>query len=206
MNPIWLNAVMASSMAMGWWTAGGATGAVAVYQPKGAASLAASYADLSGNAYNLAPVVTSPSLVVGGWSYTANEALSAGDVLGSLFSAVGAKFSFVVRIAPGTNTNTVRWEFQISRALGHNQANFGAPTSYYVTQAGAGTAWRHMVAEVDDADALILVEPDEIILVTLRRVTNGGTNNTDTIFALTVDFHYEADREVTPNKAPNFYV
>jgi hypothetical protein len=106
----------------------------------------------------------------------------------------------------GTNTNTVKWEFQISRALGHNQANFGAPTSYYVTQAAAGTAWRHMVAEVADADALILVEPDELILVTLRRVTNGGTNNTDKVYALTVDFHYEADREVTPNKAPNFYV
>ena len=57
-----------------------------------------------------------------------------------------------------------------------------------------------------DADALILVEPDELILVTLRRVTNGGTNNTDKVYALTVDFHYEADREVTPNKAPNFYV
>lgn len=105
----------------------------------------------------------------------------------------------------GTQTRTVRWEFEIIRALGHNQENFGAPVSKYVEQAAAGTAWRHMVTEVADADALTLVEPDELILVTLRRVTNGGTNNTDTVFGLTVDFHYESDRDFTPKKAPNFY-
>jgi len=105
----------------------------------------------------------------------------------------------------GTSTATVRWEFQISRALGHNQANFGAPTSVYVTQAAQGTAWRHMVAEVLLADALTLTEPDELILVTLRRVTNGGVNNANTVYGLTVDFHYESDRDTTPQKAPDFY-
>lgn len=105
----------------------------------------------------------------------------------------------------GTSTATVKWELQVSRALGHNQANFGAPTSIYVEQAAAGTAWRHMVAEVSVGDALTLTEPDELILVTARRVTNGGTNNTDTVYALNVDFHYEADRDTTPNKAPDFY-
>lgn len=105
----------------------------------------------------------------------------------------------------GTSTATVKWELQISRAIGHDQANFGAPTSVYVTQAAAGTAWRHMVAEVSLADALTLTEPDELILVTVRRVSNGGTDNADTVFGLTVDFHYEADRDTTPNKAPDFY-
>lgn len=105
----------------------------------------------------------------------------------------------------GTSTATVKWEFHIQRALGHNQANFGAPTMISVTQAAAGTAWRHMVAEVAIGDILTLTEPDELILVTLRRVTNGGTDNTDVVFGLTVDFHYERDRDATPNKAPNFY-
>lgn len=105
----------------------------------------------------------------------------------------------------GTNVQPVKWEFQVSRALGHQQAAFGAPVSIYVTQTPTGTAWTHMVAEVSDADALTLVEPDELILVTARRVTNGGTNNTDTVYGMTVDFHYQADRSVTPNKAPNFY-
>ena len=105
----------------------------------------------------------------------------------------------------GTSTATVKWEFTIMRALGHNQANFPAPVVVTVEQAAAGTAWRHMIAECSLGDALTLVEPDELILVTLRRITNGGTNNTDDVFGLTVDFHYQSDRDMTPNKAPNFY-
>ena len=62
-----------------------------------------------------------------------------------------------------------------------------------------------MVAEVADEDALTLLEPDELILVTVRRVTNGAVDNTDDVFGLTVDFHYESDRDSTPNKVPNFY-
>jgi hypothetical protein len=105
----------------------------------------------------------------------------------------------------GTSTATVKWEFQIARALGHDQANFAQVTTVTVEQAAAGTAYRHMVTEVSDANALTLTEPDELILVTIKRITNGGTNNTDTVFGLMVDIHYETDRGSTPNKAPNFY-
>ena len=105
----------------------------------------------------------------------------------------------------GTNTQPVRWEFQIARALGHDQANFTQVPTVFVQQAASGTPYRHMVSEVDDADALVLVEPDELILVTVRRVTNGGTDNTDTVFGLMVDLHYQVDRHSTVNKAPNFF-
>jgi len=106
----------------------------------------------------------------------------------------------------GVSTNTVKWEFDVMRALGHNQANFGAVTKLVVEQAGSGTAWRHMVAEVDVSQTLTLTEPDEVILVVLRRVTNGLTNNADSVYGLMVDFHYESDRRSTPNKSPNFYI
>jgi hypothetical protein len=106
----------------------------------------------------------------------------------------------------GTSTATVRWELQVLRALGHDQANYGAPQTIYLEQAAAGTAWRHMVTEVTlPGDVLALTEPDELIHVTLRRVTNGGTDNANTVYALAVDLHYEVDRDHTPNKAPNFY-
>lgn len=105
----------------------------------------------------------------------------------------------------GSNTQPVKWEFQISRALGHQQAYFSAEVSLFVQQAGWAGAWRHMVAEVDMADALTLTEPDELLLVTLRRVTNGGTDNTDQVFGICVDFHYQVDRNATPNRSPNFY-
>lgn len=103
----------------------------------------------------------------------------------------------------GTSTATVKWELSYQRALGHNQAAFGAPTAITVTQAASGTAYQHMVAE--DTTGITMYEPDELILVSLRRVTNGGTDNADTVFGLTVDFHYQADRSATKNKAPNFY-
>lgn len=106
----------------------------------------------------------------------------------------------------GTDTEPVKWEFQVSRALGHNQAYFSAETSYLVEQAGHSGAWRHLIAEVDVVQALTLTEPDELILVTLRRVTNGAIDNANQVFALCVDFHYESDRDTTPGKAPNFYI
>jgi hypothetical protein len=117
----------------------------------------------------------------------------------------GKAYAHVHWSTNSTSTATVKWEFTIMRALGHNQANFGAPAVITVEQAAAGTAWRHMIAECSVGDALTLAEPDELILVTLRRITNGGSDNANTVFGLTVDFHYEADRNATPNKAPDFY-
>lgn len=118
----------------------------------------------------------------------------------------GAAYAHVHWSTNGISTATVKWEFQILRALGHNQANFGAITTLTVEQAAAGTAWRHMIAEVDVAQTLTLTEPDEVLLAVLRRVTNGGTNNADTVYGLMMDFHYETDRRSTPNKSPNFYI
>jgi hypothetical protein len=105
----------------------------------------------------------------------------------------------------GTDVQPVKWEFQVSRAKGHNQEYFGGETSYFVTQTPVAGAWRHMIAEVSSGDALTLTEPDELILVTVRRVTNGGVDNAAQVFGLTVDCHYEADRDTTPNKSPSFY-
>ena len=105
----------------------------------------------------------------------------------------------------GTDTNPVKWQFDIMRALGHQQAAYSAPASITVSQNAQGTAWYHMIAEVAIGDKLTLTEPDELILVTLKRITNGATENTDTIFGMTVDMHYESDRDSTLNKAPNFY-
>lgn len=105
----------------------------------------------------------------------------------------------------GINPQPVRWQFKISRAKGHQQAAFGVPQTLTVTQTPSGIAWQHMVAEVGEVDALILTEPDELLLVNLYRVANGGTENTDNIFGLTVDFHYQTDRDNTPNRAPDFY-
>lgn len=103
----------------------------------------------------------------------------------------------------GTDTGNVQWRCHIQRALGHDQAAFAYITSIDIEQAASGTAWQHMVAE--DTVGITLYEPDELILVTLQRISASSNENTDTVFGLTVDFHYRSDRETTPNKAPNFY-
>lgn len=105
----------------------------------------------------------------------------------------------------GTNTAVVKWELKIIRAKGHNQEAFGTVTTINVSEAANATAWQHMITECSDGDALTLPEPDELLMVALKRVTNGGTDNTAKIFGLNVDFHYQTDRYSTPGKAPDFY-
>ena len=62
-----------------------------------------------------------------------------------------------------------------------------------------------MVSELTNSIITTNAEPDSLILIRLSRITNGAVNNTDDIFALTLDCHYQADRFATINKSPNFY-
>jgi len=55
--------------AANWWEAGGASGCVAAYQPKGAASLADSYTDLTGNGNDAAPGVAPAWDATNGWKF-----------------------------------------------------------------------------------------------------------------------------------------
>lgn len=106
----------------------------------------------------------------------------------------------------GTDTNTVKWELSYTYAKGHDQEAFPADTVITVEQAASGTAWQHMISEVGDATgAFTAPEVDSIIMTRIRRITNGGIDNTDDVFGLFVDIHYQLDRAGTLNKAPNFY-
>lgn len=70
-----------------WWEAGGATGAVAVYQPKGAANLAESYTDLSGNGNDAAAVVAPTWDAVNGWVFNGTtQWLDSGITPGTLYT------------------------------------------------------------------------------------------------------------------------
>jgi len=62
---------VASAASGGWWDNNGAiSGCVAAYAPKGAASLAASYTNLTGNAtYNAAPGVAPTHSSADGWTF-----------------------------------------------------------------------------------------------------------------------------------------
>ena len=70
MRPAFGPGLAAAAAAATWWTAGGATGAVAVYQPKGAASLAASYSNLANpGTYDAAPGTAPTWDATNGWIF-----------------------------------------------------------------------------------------------------------------------------------------
>ena len=73
----------AGSASANWWEAGGATGIVAAYQPKGAASLAASYTNLANpGTYNASPGVAPTWAAATGWTFNGStQYLTAGIVL-----------------------------------------------------------------------------------------------------------------------------
>jgi hypothetical protein len=105
----------------------------------------------------------------------------------------------------GTNTAEVKWQYTYTYAHGHNQDNFSATgTTVTAAQSPPGTAYRHMVTE-SNAITITDMEVDGIIYVHIERITNGGTDNTDGIFVLTNDIHYESNNSATLNRAPDFY-
>lgn len=106
----------------------------------------------------------------------------------------------------GTNVNTVKWQFQWSFAKGYNQEAFdttGSTTT--VTTAGPGTAYRHVISEISTPISSSSFEVDGLLLTKVSRITNGGTNNTDKIWLLMADCHYECDTFATKNRNVPFY-
>jgi len=104
----------------------------------------------------------------------------------------------------GTSTNTVKWEISYVAAAGHNQANFPVDAVITVEEAAQGTAWRHMITE--DPVGFPALEIDSIFIAELKRITNGGSENTDDVFGLYMDLHYESQQYGTPGRTPDFYV
>ena len=105
----------------------------------------------------------------------------------------------------GTNAQPVKWQFIYSYAHGHNQAAYNLTgTTVSATQAVGGTQYQHYVTETA-AITIAGMEPDGILMVNVKRVTNGATENTDEIFLMTCDIHYQSSDTGTKNRAPNFY-
>lgn len=116
-------------------------------------------------------------------------------------------FLHVHFLPDGTNANPVKWQFDWMYADGHGQQPFpvGSIVSDTAQQTVNGTQYMHYVTETD-AQSGAGIEPDGIIYVKMSRITNGATDNTDGIFVLTLDVHYQTTNVGTKNRAPNFYL
>lgn len=108
-------------------------------------------------------------------------------------------------LASGTDTNTVKWQFDYAYSDGYSRGAFD-PTGVTLTaeEAPTGTAYTHMTTE----SGLIAVtaEPSGILYARVGRVANGATDNTDTIFLLEADVKYQSTGiPATKNRSPDFY-
>ena len=114
--------------------------------------------------------------------------------------------SHVHWLPDGTNTAAVKWQMEWMYAKGHNQGafNVGSITTTSASDTPGGTAYQHYVTE-STANSSTNIEPDGIIYMKISRVTNGGTDNTDDIFVLQCDLHYQSTNIGTKAKAYPFY-
>lgn len=110
--------------------------------------------------------------------------------------------------ASGTNVQPVKWQFTVAYAHGHQLGEFPftAPDVMTVEQTPEGVAYTHQIAEIADPgyEASGGFMTDGLLIVELKRITNGGTDNTDNIYLLTSDCHYRANKFATVNKSPDF--
>lgn len=118
-------------------------------------------------------------------------------------------------------SGTVNFNFGITYAKGHDQANFGAAVSpaisYNLTNITTTPRYRHRIDEIQlsaaspsatqlDTDDL---EPDGLIqgtmTVDLSGVTLTTTSPVNSIYVFTIDLHYQSTSIGTKGKVPNFY-
>ena len=107
LRPVFGPGLAAVAAAANWWEAGGASGAVAAYQPKGAASLAASYINLANpGTYDAAPYPTSgfaPAWnATDGWTFAGAQRLTT-SISGVTVGSGG--WSMIIRVSDAASSS-----------------------------------------------------------------------------------------------------
>ena len=109
--------------------------------------------------------------------------------------------------AAGTDTGTVRFGIEWTYAKGYGIDAFSSSQTIYIEQAGSGTAYQHMIAEVSDDNAISSAdfEVDGILLMRLfRDGSHANDTLTDKVFIFTADMHYLSDglETIERNRGP----
>ena len=101
---------------------------------------------------------------------------------------------------------SVVWQFSYVIAKGHQQGQslLTTPSILQFSHIADGTEiiGEHMVSECDDNQAIDLLEPDTMIMGSVKLIS---TSIPGKVFGILADLHYLADRDHTPQKSPNFY-
>lgn len=120
--------------AANWWEAGGATNCVAAYQPKGAASLAASYVNLANpGVFDAAPGVAPTWDAATGWSFNGSTQYLRSGVPGSAAVSFLMRFSDcsgVIATIGAAQTSPIRYTVIRPRNGGSRQIYLSANDSF----------------------------------------------------------------------------
>ena len=109
-------------------------------------------------------------------------------------------------LTDGVDTNTIKWQYTYDHVLGYQRDQLDTTGTVVTSElAGAGTAYTHHISETDPITIANLTEPDGIIAVQITRITNGATDNTDTVYVLTADVHYQSTNLATPERNAPYY-
>lgn len=103
----------------------------------------------------------------------------------------------------GTQVRDAKFEIEYTICIGDGQAVFPAPSTISPIQTASGTAYKPMTAEY--ATPIVIAEPGTNLSWRIKRVTNGGTDITDTLFILSIELHIQADRIGSSAKSPPYY-
>lgn len=106
----------------------------------------------------------------------------------------------------GTDLDPVKWEVSFTTATRDSMTStdyFPTDTVVGIEDSSDGTAWRHNVSE--DTVGLTIPEIDSLVIAEVKRVSPSSGTNSDDVFGLFVDLHYQSDRDFTPSRSPDFY-
>lgn len=115
----------------------------------------------------------------------------------------GSTMYLGIHTSPSTagQTGTVVWKFDYTVAKSHDQETFPAIQTSTITYTTSAVQYRHQITSDLVGLTSSSLEPDAMILGKLYRDGAGGSN-LGSQFALSLDFHYQADRYGTSQRLP----
>lgn len=141
-----------------------------------------------------------------GWNYGIGDSLMwRGHVPHGVNAATGTVMH-IHTFVDGTSVQPLRFEFEWSYAKGYAVQSpragtaFSTPQIVTVTQTPTGTPKDHMIIEMAVPILVDELEPDALIVMVVRRVTNGGTDNPDPVFVEFTDPHIILDTFHSTNR------
>jgi hypothetical protein len=159
-----------------WWRAGGAPAPIAVWQPKGAASLADSYLDLSGNEHHATPVVA-PAFTAEGWVFDGSSSFLS---VPTLIPVNDGTWSIATRVRDVLNRSTDNYLF------GQTNNEDTAESRFAIIIRPGIPATNFLNGDVGSRATASVPNPMSVAMTSYAASINGGTTTRSDVFTTNV--------------------